>query len=140
MNKTKSKVMTMANTLVKQDMNRRAATVKACVIAKASALRTKIKGTSRRQSELEKLSALSAEEITVQLKREPHNAHDSNAIAVYAVTAERVAFFIGYISKAVSSVLAPLFDKGNTPEPTAFSITGGYNPYVNYGATLAIRV
>ncbi|MGN1136175.1 MAG: HIRAN domain-containing protein [Oscillospiraceae bacterium] len=89
MNKTRSKVMIMANSLVKHGISRRTAMLKAWIIAKASALRTKIKGTSRRQSELEKLSALNPSEIRVQLKREPHNSHDSNAIAVYAALTNR---------------------------------------------------
>lgn len=140
MNVTKSKVMTIANRLVKQGMSRRTAMLKAWVIAKASALRVKVKGTSRRQSELEKLSAFKPSEISVQLKREPHNSFDGNAIAVYAASNDRRAFFIGYLPKAVASVVAPLFDKGEEPKTKAFNITGGFNPWVSYGAALAIEV
>ncbi len=140
MNVTKSKVMIMANSLVKHGMSRRTAMLKAWIIAKASALRTKIKGTSRRQSELEQLSALNPSEIRVQLKRERHNSYDSNAIAVYAVSSNRRTFFVGYLPRAVASVLAPLFDKGREPQAMAFRVTGGFNPWVNYGATLAIGV
>ena len=78
MNVIKSKVMTIANRLVKQGMNRRAAMLKAWVIAKASALQVKVKGTSRRQNELEKLSSVNPADISVTLRREPHNSHDSN--------------------------------------------------------------
>lgn len=84
MSKTRSKVMTIANLLVKQGLARSLATVKAWIIVKANALRTKVKGTSRRQNALEKLSWVNPTDISVKLKREPHNAHDSNAIAVYA--------------------------------------------------------
>lgn len=56
MNKTRSKVMTIANRLVKQGLTRSIATVKAWVIVKASALRTKVKGTSRHQDTLERLA------------------------------------------------------------------------------------
>ena len=56
MSRTRSKVMTIANSLVKHGISRRTAMLKAWIIVKASALRTKIKGTSRRQSELEKLA------------------------------------------------------------------------------------
>ncbi len=94
MNNIKSKVMTIANRLVKQGFTRSLATVKAWVIVKASALRTKVKGTSRRQNELEQLAELNPSEISVQLKREPHNSHDSNAVAVYAVSINRRAFFL----------------------------------------------
>lgn len=140
MNKIRSKVMIMANSLVKHGMNRRTAMLKAWIIAKASALRTKVKGTSRRQSELEQLAALDPSEISVQLKREHHNSHDSNAIAVYAALTNHRVFFIGYLPRAIASVLAPLFDKGKEPQAKAFRVTGGFNPWVNYGATLAIGV
>ena len=84
MNKTRSKVMTIANRLVKQGLTRSIATVKAWVIVKANALRTKVKGTSLRQSTLEKLAGINPADISVKLKREPRNSHDSNAVAVYA--------------------------------------------------------
>ena len=48
MNKTRSKVMTIANHLVKQGLTRSMAMLKAWVIVKANALRIKVKGTSRR--------------------------------------------------------------------------------------------
>lgn len=140
MNKTRSKVMIMANSLVKHGMSRRTAMLKAWIIAKASALRTKIKGTSRRQDELEKLAGVNPAEISVTLRREPHNSYDSNAIAVYAVSSNRRTFFVGYLPRAVASVLAPLFDKGREPQAKAFRVTGGFNPWVNYGAALAIGV
>ena len=140
MNVIKSKVMTIANRLVKQGMNRRAAMLKAWVIAKASALQVKVKGTSRRQNELEKLSSVNPADISVTLRREPHNSHDSNAIAVYAALTNHRVFFIGYLPKAIASVLAPLFDKGRKPQVKALRVTGGFNPWVNYGAALAIKV
>lgn len=83
MNKIRSKVMIMANNLVKHGMSRRTALLKAWIIAKAAALRVKVKGTSRRQSELEQLAALNPSEISVQLKRERYNSRDSNAVINY---------------------------------------------------------
>ena len=140
MNKTRSKVMTIANRLVKQGLTRSIATDKAWVIVKATALRTQVKGTSRRQNALEKLAGVNPEDISVKLKREPRNSHDSNAVAVYAALKDNRVFFIGYLPKAVASVLAPLMDKDNEPNAKAFRVTGGFNPYVSYGATLAIAV
>lgn len=140
MNVTKSEVMTIANRLVKQGMNRRSAMLKAWCIAKVTAFRVKVRGTSRRQAEIEKLSMLKPSEVRVELKREPHNRFDGDAIAVYAIAINRKMLFIGYLPKAVASVLAPLFDKGNEPKAKAFRVTGGYNPWVNYGAALAIEV
>lgn len=140
MNKTRSKVMTIANRLVKQGLTRSIATVKAWIIVKAKALRTKVKGTSRRQDALEKLAGINPVDISVKLKREPHNSHDSNAVAVYAALRDNRIFFIGYLPKAVASVLAPLMDKNAEPSTKAFRVTGGFNPWVNYGAALAIAV
>ena len=140
MNKTRSKVMTIANRLVKQGLTRSIATVKAWVIVKANALRTKVKGTSRRQSALEKLAGVNPADISVKLKREPRNTHDSNAVAVYAALRDNRVFFIGYLPKAVAAVLAPLMDKDSEPSTKAFRVTGGFNPYVSYGAALAIAV
>ena len=140
MNTIRSKVMIMANRLVKQGMQRRTAMHKAWVIAKATALHTKIKGTSLRQSELEKLATVNPSEIGIQLRRECHNRYDSNAIAVYAVLKDHRIFFVGYLSKAVACVLAPLFDKGKEPKAKAFRVTGGFNPWVNYGAALSVQI
>ena len=132
--------MTIANRLVKQGMIRSLATVKAWVIVKANALRTKVKGTSRRQDTLEKLAGVNPADISVKLKREPRNVHDSNAVAVYAALRDNRVFFIGYLPKFVASVLAPLMDKDNEPNTKAFRVTGGFNPWVYYGAALDIAV
>lgn len=140
MNKTKSKVMTIANRLVKQGLTRSLAMIRAWVIVKADALRTKVRGTSRRQSALEKLAGVNPAEISVKLKREPRNVHDRNAIAVYAALRDNRVFFIGYLPRAVAAVLAPLMDKNEEPHTKAFRVTGGFNPWVNYGAALDIAV
>lgn len=132
--------MTIANRLVKQGLPRSLATVKAWIIVKTNALRTKVKGTSRRQNALEKLAGVNPADISVKLKREPRNSHDSNAIAVYAALRDKRVFFIGYLSKAVAAVLAPLMDKDSEPNTKAFRVTGGFNPFVYYGAALDIAV
>ncbi len=140
MSKTRSKVMTIANRLVKQGLTRSLAMIKAWIIVKANALRTKVKGTSRRQNVLEKLAGVNPADIFVKLKREPRNSHDSNAVAVYAALRDNKVFFIGYLPKAVAAVLAPLMDKDSEPSTKAFRVTGGFNPFVYYGAALAITV
>ena len=140
MTKVKSKVMTIANRLVKQGLTRSMATLKAWIIVKANALRTKVNGTSRRQDTLERLAGVNPADISVKLKREPHNSYDSNAVAVYATLRDNRVFFIGYLPKFVASVLAPLMDKDTELNAKAFRVTGGFNPWVNYGAALAIAV
>lgn len=131
MKNIKSKVMTIANRLVKQGMSRSLAMIKAWIIAKAPALRVKVKGTSYRQNALEELHS----GVSAVLKRDHNNAHDINAVAVYA--AEKL---IGYLPRTVAAILAPLMDKGAEPKVTAFSVTGGFNPFVNLGAQIAVRV
>ena len=140
MSRTRSKVMKIANSLVKHGMSRRTVMLKAWIIVKASALRTKVKGTSRRQSELEKLAGVNSADIKVMLKREPRNRHDSNAIAVYAVLSNHRVFFIGYLPRALACITAPLFDKGCEVCPTSFRVTGGFNPWVNFGAALTLVI
>ena len=140
MSRTRSKVITIANSLVKHGISRRTAMLKAWIIVKASALRTKIKGTSRRQSELEKLAGVNSADIKVMLKREPRNRQDSNAIAVYAVLSNHRVFFIGYLPRALACITAPLFDKGCEVCPTSFRVTGGFNPWVNLGAALTLVI
>lgn len=51
MNDIRSKVMTAANRLVKGGMRRSLAMIKAWALAKASALRIRVRGTAHRQSE-----------------------------------------------------------------------------------------
>ncbi|MCH5192579.1 MAG: HIRAN domain-containing protein [Oscillospiraceae bacterium] len=140
MNNIRSKVMTAANRLVKSGMTRSAAMAKAWALAKADGLRVKVSGTSFRQKALKALAKLRPQDVTVLLRREPHNRHDSNAVAVYATVPDRHMYFIGYLAKAAAFVLAPLMDKGKPPEVMGVSVIGGFNDYVNYGARLAIRV
>ena len=141
MSKTKSAVMTIANRLVKGGMNRSLATAKAWVIARMEAFRAKVTGVTLagRQNALQKLSDTKGN-ITVTLKREPHNSHDSNAIAVYAVKDNIQAFFIGYLKKAVSFILAPLMDKGEQLTVKGVAVVGGFNEYVNYGMRLLLAI
>ena len=140
MSKIKSKVMTAANRLVKGGMRRSLAMIKAWALAKADGLRIRVRGTALRQEALQKLAKLRPEDVTVQLRREPRNSHDKNAVAVYAATPDRRVYFIGYLAKAAAYILAPLMDKGRSPEVRGLTIVGGFNEYVNYGARVAVRV
>ena len=44
------------------------------------------------------------------------------------------------LAKAAAYILAPLMDKGRSPEVRGLAIVGGFNEYVNYGARIAVRV
>lgn len=61
-------------------------------------------------------------------------------MAVYAAAPDRRVYFIGYLAKAAAYILAPLMDKGRSPEVRGLAIVGGFNEYVNYGARVAVRV
>lgn len=132
--------MTIANRLVKQGFTRSLAMVKAWALAKAEGLRLKVKGTSHRQSALETLSKYRPGDVTVQLRREPYNSHDNNAVAVYAAAPDKRVYFIGYLAKAAAFVLSSLMDKGKEPKAMGLSIVGGFNPWVSLGARVAVRV
>lgn len=105
MNSIRSKVMTTANRLVKGGLTRSAAMVKAWALAKADGLRVKIAGTSFRQKALEALAKLRPQDVTVQLRREPHNSYDSNAIGVYATAPDRHVVFGEINADKVNQVL-----------------------------------
>lgn len=140
MNEIKSRVMTIANRLFKSGLTRSAATVRAWALAKAEKLRVKVTGTSLRQRALEKLAKFRIGELTAQLRREPRNKYDNNAVGVYAVTPQKTLYFIGYIARGAANVLAPLIDKGNAPEVKGLAIVGGFNDFVNYGARLDMKI
>ena len=116
MNKTRSKVMTIANHLVKQGLARSMATLKAWVIVKAKALRTKVRGTSYRQNVLEKLAGINPADISVKLKREPRNSHDSNAVAVYAALKDNRVFFYRLSSESRSERPRAAYGQGQRTE------------------------
>ena len=142
MNILKSKVMTIANRLVKKGQSRSAATIKAWIIAKAEALTTRVTGVSYNncQKALQAISKYKPSDISITLKREPHNRYDSNAVAVYAILPNKVCYCIGYLPKAVAFVVAPLIDKGRIPQDKGFYVIGGFAEYISYGARLQLAV
>ena len=82
----KSKVMTIANHLVKQGMSRSAAMVQAWITVKLRRIDTKTAGVTHgnRQKLLARLSRYSPEDITIKLQHEQDNAADKNAVQVIA--------------------------------------------------------
>ena len=78
----KSKVMTIANHLVKQGMSRSAAMVQAWITVKLRRIDTKTAGVTHgnRQKLLARLSRYSPEDITIKLQHEQDNAADKNAV------------------------------------------------------------
>lgn len=96
----KSKVMTIANSLVKQGVSRSAAMVRAWITVKLRAIQTRAAGVTHgnRQTLLERLTRYSSDAITVTLQREQNNAHDFNAIQIVAAVRSKGTTVIGYIN------------------------------------------
>ncbi|MBD5129237.1 MAG: hypothetical protein HDT43_04870 [Ruminococcaceae bacterium] len=138
----KSKVMTIANALVKQGISRSAAMVRAWITVKLRRMEVKAVGVTRgnRQTLLERLMRYSADDITVTLRREQGNTHDSNAIQIVAAVRNKGAAVIGYINRELAAALAPLLDKGAVIASSFKAITGGGAPYMNYGFNLELKV
>ena len=81
-----SKVMTIANRLVRQGVSRSLAMVKAWALVKLPQLTTKISGVTfgNRQKALEHLARYEPERIQIHLERERDNPYDCSAVAVVA--------------------------------------------------------
>lgn len=137
----KSKVMTIANALVKQGVKRSAAMVRAWITVKLRAIQTRAACVTHgnRQTLLNHLTRYKPEDITVQLRREQTNAHDSNAIQIVAAVRNKGAAVIGYINRELAAALAPLLDKGAKIASRFNAILGGERGY-NYGLVLELTV
>ncbi len=138
----KSKVMTIANALVKQGVSRSVAMVRAWITVKLHAIRTKAVGVTygNRQTLLDHLTRYAPEDITVTLQREKDNTNDRNAVRIVAAVRNRGTAVIGYINRELAAAIAPLMDKGAEIMSRFKAVTGGYAPYMNYGFNLELTV
>lgn len=136
------KVMQIANRLVGQGYIRACAMATAWKLIKSRAVSTRIAGTSfdNRQNVLSLLAKYNPAQISVKLQRDQSNSFDSNAVAVTATVKGKVSAVIGYLPKAVASVIAALMDKGINVMSEALSIVGGYADRENYGARILIKI
>ena len=138
----RSKVMTIANALVRQGVSRSAAMVRAWITVKMKQFYIKAVGVthSNRQTLLDHLTRCKPEDITITLQREKDNAHDSNAIQIIAAVRNKGSAVVGYVNKELAEALAPLTDKGLAIASGFKAITGGGALYINYGLNLVITV
>ena len=138
----RSKVMRIANRLVVQGYVRANAMITAWKLIRYRALKTKVNGTSfdNRQNVLQLLCKYNPTDIAVKLIRDRLNAFDRNAIAVTAAVKGKVSAVIGYLPKAVASVIAALMDKGINVNADTLSIVGGHGELENYGARINIKI
>lgn len=138
----KSKVMTIANNLVKQGLSRSAAMVQAWITVKLRRIETKTAGVTHgnRQKLLARLARYSAEDITITLNREPENKADRNAVQVIAAVRGKGSAVMGYLNRQLAAVVAPLLDKGKRVVSAFKAITGGEEYFLNYGLNISIAV
>ncbi|MBR5088281.1 MAG: HIRAN domain-containing protein [Ruminiclostridium sp.] len=138
----KSKVMTIANALVKQGMSRSAAMIRAWITVKLRTLITKTAGVTygRRQGLLDRLNRYSPDDITITLQRENGNAYDPNAVQIVAAVRGKGSAIMGYIGRELAKVIAPLLDKGKPVKAAFAGITGGHEYGLNYGMNVAISL
>lgn len=137
-----SKVMTIANRLVAQGYNRANAMVKAWMFVKLPAIETKAAGVTfgKRQQALEHLMRYNPQDITVNLAREAGNAFDRNAVTVVAHVRGKGCYTVGYLPKAVAAFVAPLMDAGEAAQGIYKGVKGLYQPYMNYGLAIEVRI
>ena len=138
----KSKVMTIANALVKQGVSRSAAMVQAWITVKLRRIETKTAGVTHgyRQKLLARLARYSAEDITITLNREPENKADRNAVQVIAAVRGKGFAVMGYLNRQLAAAIAPLLDKGKRVISAFKAITGGEEYFLNYGLNISIAV
>ncbi len=141
-NNIKSKVMTIANSLVKQGLSRSAAMIRAWITVKLRTIRTKTAGVTygKRQALLDRLTRYSSEDITIELQRESGNVYDPNAVQIIAAVRGKGSAVMGYIGRELARVIAPLLDKGKTVKAAFEEITGGHEYGLNYGLNVAISL
>ena len=70
----------------------------------------------------------------VDLRREPDNEDDPNAILVLS----RRGVPIGHVDKGGAAILAPIIDSGRRFEARLHCLRGGLPAYPNYGARVSI--
>ena len=137
-----SKVMTIANNLVKQGYNRAYAMVKAWALVKLSGVTVKVAGVTygKRQTAIEHLTHYRPQDIRISLWRDKGNVADKNAVAVIAAVRGKGAYKMGYLPRAFSAFIAPLMDSGKTVFSRLTAICGGQALYLSYGMRIEVRV
>jgi ADP-ribosylglycohydrolase len=137
-----SKVMTIANSLVKDGVGRSAAMVKAWALIKLAAVDTKAAGVThgRRQQALAHLERYPAGMVSVSLIRERENAFDKNAVAVVASVAGKGSYVVGYVPRMLAAFLAPLMDAGKGVQASYRAVTGGFDPLAFRGLAISVAV
>jgi len=137
---TKRAVCRLANTLVKHGYSRSDAMRKAWAFVKLPDITVKVKGTASarlRQKALEHLTKYDPADVSFTIAADSRNKADRNAVAVVAGVKCKGAFVIGYLPRGLAADISPLLRNGIQLYTTG-AVTGGYAPYMNYGARVSI--
>lgn len=130
-----------ANKLVKAGYTRSEAMREAWRLAKLPEISVKVKGTAattKRQEALEHLTKYNPELVTFRVAAEPTNPADSNAVGVIATVKGKGSFLIGYLARELAANISTLLRAGLALLSSG-AVTGGYEPYMNYGARVNLR-
>lgn len=141
-NDKNSKVMIIANKLVAQGFNRANAMAKAWILVKMPLVETRVAGVTfgKRQLAIEHLIRYNPQDIAIQLIRERASTYDVNSVVVVASVAGKGSYTVGYLPKALAAFVAPLLDAGKRLQGTFKEVRGLYQPYMNYGLRIEVRV
>lgn len=137
-----SKVMSIANKLVAQGYNRANAMIRAWALVKMPQVITKAAGVTygKRQKALEHLARYAPEQISIRLERERNNEFDYNAVAVIATVQGKGSYCMGYLPRALAAFVTPLMDAGKAVQGLFRRVKGLYEPFMNYGLEIEVRV
>jgi hypothetical protein len=137
-----SRVMTIANSLVKQGIGRSAATLKAWTLIKLATINAKAAGVThgKRQKALEHLTRYPSDRVSVALCRDRTNAHDRNAVAVAVHVDGKGSYIVGYLPRTLADFVAPLLDAGKTVRASYKAVTGGFDPAAYRGLVIGVAV
>ncbi len=145
----RSLIFRNANKFVKQGFTRSEALKEAWRLAKLPEISVKVKGTAsadKRQQALEHLTKYSPDLVSFRVATDSQNAHDQNAVAVISTVKGKGSFLIkgkgsfliGYLAKELAASIFQLLRAGLALLTTGF-VTGGYEPYMNYGARINLK-
>ena len=137
-----SKVMSIANKLVAQGYNRANAMIKAWALVKMPQVITKAAGVTygKRQKALEHLARYTPEQISIRLERERDSMFDRNSVAIIATVQGKGSYCMGYLPRALAALVAPLMDAGKAVQGLFRRVKGLYEPFMNYGLEIEVRV
>lgn len=135
-----SKVMRMANNLIKEGFSRSAAMIRAWILVKLEQVKIRVKGVTygNRQRALEHLKRYKPEDISIQLVHQQSNPQDRNAVEVIATVKGKGPYCMGHLPRQLAMFIAPLLDCGQTVT-ALYSKVRVRDISLPYGLEIAVR-